>query len=207
MSVDFLDIGGTRPLARKANGLLRATASLALASFLGASSAALAGECSASRLVFDHPPVKVGAPAPNFGGWTTENTIFSSADFRAQSGGAVIVVSFFATWCEPCKKGLPELVRVQQDLGKNVGVVLVAFGQDASEVKPFLRAVGVTLPVMLDPFETQAKRFGVSKALPRTFVIAPDGAIGAIYECEGPDFASSLRGQVERLRGPHADTQ
>ena len=157
---------------------------------------ASAEECAASKLVAVHGPLKVGQLVPEFGGWLPDSTLFSSTRFMKEHPGEVLVVSFFATWCEPCQKGLPVLQRVNDELKGRASVVLVAFGHDSAEVKAYLEGKSLSLPVVLDTYEKQAKKFGVDKALPRTFVVDAAGKLVAAFECEGPDFAEQLKAAV-----------
>lgn len=175
------------------------TRSLSLALALCASSPALAEECAVSRSVNVHGPLKVGQAAPEFGGWLPSNELFSSTRYMKERAGQAVVVSFFASWCKPCEKGLPVLQKLNDDLKGRASVVLVAFGHDRDEVKGYLEGKGVTLPVVLDTYQKQATKFGVDQALPRTFVVGPDGKLAAAFECEGPDFAEQLKAAVTRV--------
>ena len=163
---------------------------------LTGASPVLAEECAVSKSVDAHGPVKVGQPAPEFGGWLPDSTLFSSTRFMKDHPGQTLVVSFFATWCKPCQKGLPVLQKVNDDLKGTASVVLVAFGHDAAEVKAYMEGKAITLPVVLDTYEKQAKKFGVDKALPRTFVIDSSGKLQAAFECEGADFAERIKETV-----------
>ena len=165
---------------------------------LGALTPAFAEECEQSKSVAVHGPLKVDEPAPEFGGWLTDSTLFSSARFVKERPGQALVVSFFATWCKPCQKGLPVLQKVNDELKGKASVVLVAFGHDSAEVKAYLEGKSISLPIVLDTYEKQAKKFGVSKALPRTFVVDAAGKLVAAFECEGPDFADELKAAVSK---------
>lgn len=159
--------------------------------------AAMANQCVETKSVLVHGPLKVGQPAPDFGGWTPSNELFSSTRFMLERPGQALVVSFFATWCKPCERGLPVLQKLNDELKGEASVVLVAFGHDAAEVNAYLGGKGISLPVVLDTYEKQAKKFGVGEALPRTFVVDSAGRLAAVLECEGPDFASVIKGVVK----------
>lgn len=176
------------------------TAALALAAAvtLSASLAAHAESCPVSKSVAVHGPLSVGQPVPDFGGWLPDSTLFSSARFMKEHPGQALVVSFFATWCKPCQTGLPVLQRVNDELKGTASVVLVAFGHETAEVKAYLEGKSLTLPVVLDTYEKQAKKFGVDRALPRTFVLDSSGKLVAAFECEGPDFAEQVKAAVVR---------
>ncbi|MEN9800851.1 MAG: hypothetical protein RL653_4548 [Pseudomonadota bacterium] len=171
---------------------------LVLALSLCAALPALADECAVSKSVNVHGPLRVGAPAPEFGGWLPSNELFSSARFMKERAGQAVVVSFFASWCKPCQKGLPVLQKLNDELKGRASVVLVAFGHDRDEVKAYLEGKDITLPVVLDTYKKQSQKFGVDTALPRTFVVDAGGKLVAAFECEGPDFAEQLKAAVTR---------
>lgn len=155
-----------------------------------------------SRTVESQGPLKVGGAAPAFAGFDLDGRMVSLRELLTPAKGpaaGAVVVSFFATWCVACKDHLPAIDRVASQLkDRNVRVVLVAYGQKAEEVGPFLTGTGLALPVLLDPFTKISARFGVDKALPRTFVLDAKGTIRTIYVVEGDDFEQSLKGTVER---------
>jgi thiol-disulfide isomerase/thioredoxin len=153
-------------------------------------------------------PVEVDRPSPTFAGWTTHGTMLSLAMLlepsRDQPRARALVVTFFATWCQPCKEKLPELLRVAGAFeAQDVRVVLVAFGQNTEEVKPYLEARGIpaSVPVIVDPFMKIAGRLGVDKTLPRTFVLDGGGVVRTIFEFEGDDFEAQLREAIAAAVG------
>jgi cytochrome c biogenesis protein CcmG/thiol:disulfide interchange protein DsbE len=84
--------------------------------------------------------------------------------------GKPLIVNFFASWCEPCKKETPLLATFYRTEHGKVAIV----GLDENDVRAnamsFSRAEGVTYPVGWDPTATAASAYGVS-ALPQTFFL------------------------------------
>ena len=99
--------------------------------------------------------------------------------FRLASGRWV-VVTFFATWCVPCVKEQPELVRfVASHPGRDgVGVVSVIYQDDSTAVRSFGRSHGGSWPVVSDPNGVMASAFEVI-AVPWAFVVNPAGVVVA----------------------------
>ena len=68
-------------------------------------------------------------------------------------GEKLTVVDFWATWCKPCIKSLPELIKIHKDLS-GLGVAVVGINVDnpgnSAKVKPFSSNMGISYPVLLD---------------------------------------------------------
>jgi peroxiredoxin len=156
--------------------------------------AAAPGEADKSRTTSASGPLKVGSPCPSFAGFALDGQMLSLSQMLKQAPDTVLVVSFFATWCKPCRQRLPVLMQVVDSLrDKGARGVLVAYGETAEVVKPFAEENKLTLPIILDPFTKIAGRLGVDKALPRTVVIDAKGNVRTIFESEGDDFEQALR--------------
>jgi peroxiredoxin len=112
--------------------------------------------------------------APDF-----ELTLRDGSTFRLSDvvGRRVIVLNFFATWCGPCKKEMPELQRYY-DAHAKAGMLLL--GIDAEEkpalVDDFVRELALTFPVAVDETGDVLKAYGVS-SFPTTVVIGADGRV------------------------------
>ncbi len=162
--------------------------------------AAHAGE--PSRLTPAAGPVKVGEPFPSFAGFDLRGTLVTSrALFRTRPGAPAepVVVSFFATWCKPCERHLPELARVAKESGARL--VLVDVGdEDPGAVREFLDGLGAKEGVVLaDKALAISQRAGVTKALPRTFVLDGAGRVAAVFEHEGDDFEAVLAAELAKI--------
>jgi len=91
--------------------------------------------------------------------------------------GRVIVVNFWATWCEPCREELPSLERLQRAReGKAFEVVSVNFGEQPERIRKFLEREFVELPVILDRDKEAAGRWKVG-GLPMTFIVDARGRV------------------------------
>ena len=106
-----------------------------------------------------------------------DGTPWSLADQR----GKWVVVNYWATWCTPCIKEMPELneLYVERD---DVVVIGLAFEEtEADDIREFLTVRPVDFPVaQLDVFEPPAD-FDVPRGLPMTYLIAPDGSVAKKY--------------------------
>src|SRR5215204_2036009 len=99
-----------------------------------------------------------------------------TSDLRAERG-KVVLVNFWATWCEPCRSEMPELQRLADDLsGQPFTIYAVDLQEDQQAIEPFLRDVGWTLPVMIDDDGNVTRAYGV-RALPATFLIDQQGVL------------------------------
>ena len=94
----------------------------------------------------------------------------------------VVLVTFWATWCPPCKLEVPGLISLQKKYGPS-GFAVVGISVDetgAAAVKPFLKEFAVNYPVALAD-EKVVKDFGGVEAIPKSFIIDRQGTIVAGY--------------------------
>jgi len=147
---------------------------LALVGPLALLIAVLATRPPASTRAADSP--LVGKAAPDVVGTTIDG-----AKFRLDSPpGRWVLVNFFATWCVPCRREHPELIRFQerhQAVG-DVEVVGVVYDDSVEAVRQFRAERGGRWPMLSDPGGKVALDFGVS-GVPESFLIGPDGVIVA----------------------------
>jgi thiol-disulfide isomerase/thioredoxin len=91
--------------------------------------------------------------------------------------GKWVVVNFWATWCAPCVKEIPEIAVFAREHGDQVRVLGVALDwDDEKQVLAFARKVGHTYPLVLGTDESE-KAFGKMKGLPTTIVYNPAGKV------------------------------
>jgi cytochrome c biogenesis protein CcmG, thiol:disulfide interchange protein DsbE len=102
-------------------------------------------------------------------------------DSLAQYRGKVVIVSFFASWCSPCKQQLPLLDTASRELAANGKgtALLVNWQDDPRAAREFVASHGLTMPVLTDDQGLLARDYDV-QALPETFVIDPAGRVVAI---------------------------
>lgn len=97
--------------------------------------------------------------------------------------GKVVLINFWATWCPPCRKEIPDLIRLQREYrSRGLQVIGVTYPpQKLAEVRRFVRKLKVNYPVALGKQETMWL-FSRSETLPMTVVIGKDGSIRDIIK-------------------------
>ena len=97
-------------------------------------------------------------------------------DLAAQRGKWV-VVNYWATWCVPCIKEMPDISAFVKSR-KDVAAIGLAFEDtDAKDIKAFVAKHPVSYPIAQLDVTAPPKDFGAPKGLPTTFLIAPDGHV------------------------------
>lgn len=112
--------------------------------------------------------------APDFTLQDVNGATHKLSDYR----GKVVMLNFWATWCPPCRKEIPEFAELQQEYGA-AGIQFVGIAMDdegATTVKPWLTTHPVSYPILL-PDGKVADAYGVNASIPVTFVIDKDGMI------------------------------
>jgi len=116
-----------------------------------------------------------------------------SFDLAAERGKWVIV-NFWATWCSPCIKEMPDISKFVASRDDVRAIGLAFGGEELADVSDFLKAHPVQYPIANVPLETPPKDFGAPKALPTTYLIAPDGSIAKKFT--GPITTADLEKAV-----------
>ncbi|MDP2155017.1 MAG: TlpA disulfide reductase family protein [Sulfuricella sp.] len=111
--------------------------------------------------------------------------------------GKVVMVQFWATWCPPCRKEMPSMMRLKAKLtGKPFVILAVNMGETEKEVKDFLAQVNADFTILMD---SDGKALGAWKVFvaPSTFLVDPKGNIrytlqgGA--EWDAPEYVQKIR--------------
>ena len=92
--------------------------------------------------------------------------------------GKVVVVNFWATWCPPCRKELPDLQELSVKFKDKGLVVLGITDEEISKVQPFVSKQGMTYPILLDAGRKVNKQFNVL-GIPRTVIYDRNGHLAA----------------------------
>jgi thiol-disulfide isomerase/thioredoxin len=91
--------------------------------------------------------------------------------------GKVVLVNFWATWCEPCRSEMPGLQRLADELqDRPFKLYSVDLQEDAAQVDAFKRDLGLNLYAVLDQDGDVTRAYGV-RALPATFLIDQRGVL------------------------------
>ena len=107
----------------------------------------------------------------------------------------VVLLSFFTTYCQPCLKEFPILIKLSQKfIHQNLKILLVDLKEDKKRVQKFATEQGIKLPVLLDRYGVVAKKYGVT-SVPRIFVINEQGKL--IWMTKG--FSPSLEHDLMQL--------
>ncbi len=121
-----------------------------------------------------------GQMAPNFKVRTLDGDLFKLSKMR----GKVVLVNFFATWCGPCMKELPELEKQVWPRFKNENFEMISIGREHSkaEMKAFQSEKKFTYPIAADPKRQVYSKYA-EKYIPRNYVIDKKGKI--IFQSKG----------------------
>jgi len=90
--------------------------------------------------------------------------------------GEVVLVNFWATWCPPCQKEMPDLEALYKRFRNQRFVILSISDEEADKVRPFIAERRITFPVLLDPGSKVHKAFEV-EGIPKSFVYDRDGKL------------------------------
>ena len=117
------------------------------------------------------------------------------ADYRGQ----VVLVNFWATWCEPCLTELPTLERVRAAFaGRPFAVLAVQMEGSARMSRDRAEKLSLRFPMLVDRDSAVSKAWDV-KLLPTSFLIGPDGAVAYKHEGELDWSDARSRQLIEKL--------
>ena len=145
--------------------------------------------------------LKGGQQGPGLTLSTLDGRRVSMADHRDK----LVVLNFWATWCQPCTLEMPSLEALWQryrDRGLVVLAVSVDRGAPKTLLEPYVRNLKLTFPILLDPDARTSDRWRVT-ALPWTFLVRPGGEVVGMATGAREWNSGEMRALVERLL-PHA---
>src|SRR5437870_13502015 len=129
------------------------------------------------------------------GGWTLDNNQRAQlADYK----GKVVVLDFYATWCEPCRAETPHLVNLQKQYGdKGLQVIGLNVGgdDDRAQVPAFAKEFGIEYPLAYPDDDLVDQLLSDNQNIPQSFVYDRNGKL--IKRFIG--FESSGAAQIERV--------
>ena len=141
-------------------------------------------------------------------GWVAlEKLVGAGAD---DPGAKVVLLSFSASWCEPCRKELPLLVRLDRDY-REQGLRVVSVNIDTEPegieaAKQLAVDAGLRHPVCSDRFNILVRRYlGEKAALPSVFLVRQDGTIALVARGYAKDASEFLEAAVRKELGLPAE--
>jgi peroxiredoxin len=142
------------------------------------------------------PHPLLGQPAPPF---TTTDVEGKPIDLKASLGKNVILLDFWATWCGPCVKAMPEVEEVAKKF-KDKGLVFYAVnvGEDAATIKEFLTSAKLEPTVAMDANNEISELYKVN-GIPQTVLIGKDGKVQVVHVGYNSQLGKLMTKEIEAL--------
>jgi thiol-disulfide isomerase/thioredoxin len=136
---------------------------------------------------------KMSAPAPTFSISRLDGTVVRSSDFR----GRVVILDFWATWCLPCRREMPELEKLYRRYQGNSMVTFWAVdvqknGETPEKARDFMKKAGYTLPVACGS-EKSLEGLSVD-GFPSLIIIDKSGRVRLVHT--GYDGSEQLQAEI-----------
>lgn len=140
--------------------------------------------------------VQKGQRAPGF----NLNALDGSKVSLASLSGKVVVLDFWAQWCEPCRHELPELDKLQKEFGgKGVAIVTVNIDKQRENAEKLVRTLGLSsIKVLLDPSGAVAATYDLPK-MPSSYVIDKKGVVRFVHEGFESGDVQRFKTELEEL--------
>ena len=135
--------------------------------------------------------------AHDFAGDLMDAKTVNLKDYR----GRFVLLNFWATWCSPCLKEMPDFEKAYLQMGHDKLVVLaVGMGESIEKIKAFSNKYGFSFPLLADNKMEITKLYGV-RNIPVTYMISPDGvvlgrALG-IRDWASPDLLAFINSRLK----------
>jgi cytochrome c biogenesis protein CcmG/thiol:disulfide interchange protein DsbE len=116
--------------------------------------------------------------APDFTLKSTNGKNVSLSDYK----GKIVIMDFWATWCGPCRVGVPDLVEIQDEYKDRVAIIGISLDQDNTKgnIIPFMEEYKINYPVVYGTNQVIID-YGYIQAIPTTFIIDGEGNIVERY--------------------------
>ena len=173
-------------------------------------SALLASEAHKTQTVSQYGTLSVGEEFVSFSGWTLSGENLNLPTLlKREPEPDVVIISYFATWCAPCRKGIPHIESLAQSDPKVSALYISIDGvEDEKKLPPFVKELNIQSPIIWDKHKVIAKRHGIinqksessSISIPKTFVVDEHGKTISIFVEEGEDFSERLQEVVLKSR-------
>ena len=144
-------------------------------------------------------PPSIWIEAHDFAGELNDGSIINLKDYHHR----FVLLNFWATWCVPCLKEMPDLEKAYQQMGsKKLIVLAVGMGEDKSSISRFVEKHEFTFPMIADSTLEIARLYGV-ESIPITYLINPEGiiigrALG-IRDWGSPELIEFMDSKLESL--------
>jgi len=124
-------------------------------------------------------------------------------DADAEQQKKAVLISFFATWCKPCKKEMPFLEQLHEDYkSKGLQIISVAIDKDEAtwpEIGELVKKNHITYPIVKDRYNLIARQYlGDKTAMPSVFILDKDGKVLLVKQGYTNDAAEFLKAEVEK---------
>ncbi|MCY4062254.1 MAG: TlpA disulfide reductase family protein [Chloroflexi bacterium] len=119
---------------------------------------------------------EVDSQAPSF----TLPTASARALALEQARGAITIINFWATWCQPCRREMRDLQALYDSHPGRLRILAVNLGESLQAARDWAIQLGLTYDILLDWQGTVASRYQV-RGLPTTFMLDPDHIIRRVY--------------------------
>jgi thiol-disulfide isomerase/thioredoxin len=126
--------------------------------------------------------------------------LFGTEQNLSQFKGRIVILNFWATYCEPCRKEMPDLAAIQNEYAA-LGVQVIGASTDAPEDRPkvlqFIKETKINFPIWMGAGSDDTRRFGLGDALPGTVVIDKTGKIVKVIS--GVVNIADLKKQIDSM--------
>ena len=141
------------------------------------------------------PALEIGSPAPVF----KLPDLYGRQVSLDQYKGKVVLLDFWATWCNPCRISMPLLEQLQKEYPQYLVLLTVNLQDPRDEVREFMRQQNLNSQVLLDESGDVGKVYEAGQ-IPMQVLIDKRGIVRYIKVGFGANTVSELRSVIERLR-------